>query len=105
MPTKTDHLTKKNVTIAAKVLQALDIEAEQYYVKNLESKVSGQIGASESDVAEFVENFNATVPGHILLMDGNGYRILLSLLVNVLISIEEEELAKSIIESREEEPM
>lgn len=99
------HLTPTNLATTAQVLQAIDIESEQFYVQNLESKVSGQIGASESDVAEFVENFNATVPGHILLMNGNGYRILLSLLVNILMAIEQHQLAVGVIESREEESL
>ena len=103
MQKQEEQLTKENARQATRFLQALDIEAEKTYNLKHDKAVSEKMKLSESDVSELVEEFNNQVPGHILLMNGNGYRILITLLANVLIAIEKEELAQVVLKSREPE--
>lgn len=94
------HLDKDSVTQVAKTLQTLDMEAEKVYKAEHENDVQEKLKMSESDIAELAEEFNKASPGHVLLMDGNGYRMLLSLFANMLIAVNREDLADACIEAR-----
>lgn len=97
------YLTPQHIAAAAKTIQALDIQAEQVYNEEHAKEVARALGADENDVAELVASFNETAPSHILLIDGHGYRITLSLFTNLLMCIGRDDLAAVCLESREQE--
>lgn len=97
------HLTPENIAIAAKVMQAIDIEAETTFEEQFSEEVGKTIKASESDISELVDHFNKSTPPQILLMNSNGYRMLISLLANMLLTVNLSELAQVAMEAKEPE--
>lgn len=106
MQDTTPHLTPERISQAALTLQALDIEAEKTFIKHADAakkELKKPVPIQDHEVSEFVEEFNSSVPGHILLMDGHGYRALLTILANILLAIERPDLSQAVLEAREQE--
>jgi len=99
---KLDDFTDEELQITASVIQSLDIEAEKFFNSNC-SEVTSELKLSESDIGEMANDFNHNTAPHILLMDGCGYRILLSTFVNLLIAAHKHNIAEKIMQFREEE--
>jgi len=54
-------------------------------------------------VSDLADNIASDLPAQLLMMDGNGYRMMFSLLVNVLLAAKLEDLAMICLDSREAE--
>lgn len=100
---KLGDFTDEELATTANVLQALDVEAESFFNSEHAEKFHNIMKLSESDVAELAKEFNETTAPNILLMDSCGYRILLSTFVNVLIAMEQKDIAVKIMSFRKEE--
>ncbi len=99
---KLEDFTDEELASTAAIIQALDIEAEKFFNKNC-SEVTKELKLSESDIGEMANDFNQNTAPHILLMDGCGYRILLSTFVNLLIAAHRHDIAEKIMSFREQE--
>ena len=105
MTDPTAYLTPDNVAKTAKVLQALDVLAENVYNKEHAKEVEPKLKATESDVANLADEMSNNMPAQLLLMDGNGYRMMFTLFTNMLLAVNLRELAEAALEAREiEEP-
>lgn len=100
---KLKDFTDEELEVTANILQALDIEAESFFNSEHAEKFHNILKVSESDVTELAKEFNQITAPNILLMDSCGYRIVLSTFVNVLIAMEQKEIALKIMSFRKKE--
>jgi len=94
------YLTKENITLTAKVIQALDILSEQKANENDQLK---SLKISESDIAEMAEEMSKSLPSNIFLIDGNGYRMMFSIAASIFSIIGRDDLQEIFLKAREGE--
>jgi hypothetical protein len=98
-----EWLTPENLSLTTKVLQNLDMHIEDYFNSLPAFAHPDHISAAESDVAEMVQSFAQSFSSQLLLMNGHGYRMLLTILVNALKSIDRRDLAEHVYRAKERE--
>lgn len=98
-----EHLDEERIKDTTLLLQSLDIAIERYFLENEVQKIPKTLRFSESDIAELVNDFVETLPSDLLIANGNGYRLLLSILANAYSSIGREDLAELIVRSKKTE--
>lgn len=98
-----EFLTEENIVITAKVLQALDITAETTFNKEHAKALAEKIKVSESTISELAEELSNQLPAKFLMLDGSGYRMLFTMVANVLIATDREDLAEVFLAARTEE--
>ena len=103
--TRALHLTPQRIADTVKTLQALDSLAEEKFKTDHQEEVKGKIPASSAAIAQMVEDLNGQLPGHVILANGHGYRMVLTLFSNVLIACDRPDLANLCMETREPEEL
>lgn len=98
---KLEDFTNEELCIAASILQAIDIEGEEFFNSECAAEFKKQMKITESDAAEMAKEFNESTAPSILLMNSYGYRILLSTFVNVLIAMQKKKIASKIMSFRQ----
>jgi len=94
------YLTDSNIRIACQVLQALDIEAEDFYLKYHKDEVEEEFIASENEVMVMSESLRENLPAQILLVNSHGNRAMITTFCNLLISMNRQDLAQICVEER-----
>lgn len=104
-----EYLTSEHIALIAKVVQNIDMRLEYLYNQKLESQTEIEHNnvtyrlPSESEVSEAVEKFVMHFPVQLSVWNGNGYRMLLTLIHGALKTIHRSDLAEILMHAKETE--
>lgn len=94
------RLSADRIKQASETLLALDELAATVYGTQHSKAVEEGMACGDSAVAELVQDINKTWPTQLMLADGFGYCIALSLFANTLIACNRQDLAMIVAEAQ-----
>lgn len=96
-------ITKEEAEATKSTLEKLDAMMGAFYEDKIAPNPNHKVPGGESTVAEMVNELAAQVPGRCIVANGHGYRMMTTLAINMMMQIDQSELAQSFLEAKQNE--